>query len=135
LSRLSTSVILRNLFLSAFFTKPLFFKVGLACMKTVADSESAFFNPDKNPILRGTVKRLIYDQFCAGRNEAEVDQTSRDIKELGFSGVVLCYGKEMYAEHAAEATGEVAMAHLKQWKEGNLQTLKMAKEGDWLGIK
>lgn len=107
----------------------------MAFMKLVADSQSAFLNPDKNPILRAIIKPLIYDQFCAGRNEIEVQKTSQGIRDLGFSGSVLVYGIEMYVEHAAKATQEQSRRQLQMWKEGNLQTLRMGKEGDWLGLK
>lgn len=140
LSRLPTSSVLRSLFLGTFFTSPLLFRPGLAVFSKVAHSHSAFLNPDKNPILRAVIRPIIYDQFCAGVNEAEVRETSRAIKQLGFSGVVLCYGKEVqFSEetgfHGYAGKQSALEAEVDEWRQGNLSTLDMTEQGDWLGIK
>jgi proline dehydrogenase len=140
LARLPTSSVIRSLFLSIFFTSPLLFRPGLAIFSTIAHSNSSFLNPDKNPILRAVIRPVIYDQFCAGTNEAEIQNTSHAIKQLGFSGVVLCYGKEVQfsAEsgfHGYAGKTSAIDAEVEEWKEGNLSTLDMTQNGDWLGIK
>jgi hypothetical protein len=95
LARLPTSNILRNLFLGSFFASPLLFKFGFTILQRVATSRSIILNPDKNPLLRAIVKPLIYDQFCAGKDKQEVTETIARIKSIGFSGVILCSGKEI----------------------------------------
>ncbi|ETN39053.1 uncharacterized protein HMPREF1541_05275 [Cyphellophora europaea CBS 101466] len=141
LARLPTSSVLRSLFLSIFFTSPLLFRPGLAVFKAIATSELALLNPDRNPVLRAVIRPLVYDQFCAGRNVAEIKKTSSAIKQLGFSGVVLCYGKEVQldANNKPYGYGEGQMLNLedevKQWQTGYLNTLKMVGPGDWLGVK
>lgn len=140
LARLPTSSLLRSLFLSIFFTRPILFKPGLAVFSTIANSKSNILNPDKNPLLRSTIKPLIYDQFCAGRNVSEIHKTSSNIKALGFSGVVLCYGKEVQLSPDGQPYGyssnSVSMeAEVSEWKDGNLRTLQMLEAGDWLGMK
>lgn len=63
------------------------------------------------------------------------------IKGLGFSGVVLCYGKEVQLDANnrpigyEEGSKPTLSAEIKQWRTGNLSTLDMVREGDWLGIK
>ena len=142
LARLSTSSILRTLLLSTFFTSPLLFKPGFAGFQKIANSSSALLNPDRNPVLRAIIYPLVYKQFCAGRNRAEIEQTSAQIRQLGFAGVVLCYGKEVQvAGHNDTLVGSDASypgtlkVEIDQWKHGNLDTLDMAGQGDWLGIK
>ncbi|OQV04946.1 hypothetical protein CLAIMM_09756 [Cladophialophora immunda] len=140
LARLSTSSILRTLLLSAFFTSPLLFRPGFALFQRIAHSQSAWLNPDRNPFLRAVVHPLVYKQFCAGRNRAEIGKTSSEIRRLGFSGVVLCYGREVQVEGdrfvGHDDKQVVAMdQEIDQWTEGNLATLDMIGEGDWLGIK
>lgn len=141
LSRLPTSSILRSLFLGIFFTSPALFRPGLAVFKAIANSESALLNPDKNPVLRALIKPIVYDQFCAGRNITEIQKTSGTIKGLGFSGVVLCYGKEVQLDANnrpigyGEGNTPTLAAEIEQWRTGNLNTLDMVSEGDWLGIK
>lgn len=140
LARLPVSSIIRSLFLSIFFTSPLLFKPGLAIFSKIAHSNSSFLNPDKNPILRAVIRPVIYDQFCAGTNEKEVHDTSRAIRQLGFSGVVLCYGKEVQFSvdsgfHGYSGKNLPMEVEVQEWKEGNLNTLDMTQKGDWLGIK
>ena len=89
LARLPTSALLRSLFLSLFFTSPLLFRPGLAVFRAIAESPSAKLDPDRNPLLRSTIRPLVYDQFCAGRDAAEIAKTSSLIKQLGFPGIVL----------------------------------------------
>lgn len=140
LSRLKTSSIIRSLFLSVFFSYPFLFRPGFAVMKKVANSQSLLLHPDKNILLRSLLKPFIYDQFCAGTNHIEVQNTVADIKRLGFSGVILCYGKELQVGENAQLLGHreqkaLGAAEIEHWKNGNIQTLSMVGEGDWLGIK
>ena len=140
LARLSTSSILRTLLLSTFFTNPLLFRPGLAVFEKIANSSSAWLNPDRNPLLRSTIYPLVYKQFCAGRNKTEIGQTSSEVRRLGFSGIVLCYGKEIQV-HADKFVGynggqlNTMEAEITQWANGNIETLDMVGAGDWLGIK
>ncbi|KAK6382664.1 proline dehydrogenase [Exophiala oligosperma] len=100
-------------------------------------------NPDKNPLLRMIVYPLVYKQFCAGRDQAEIARTSAEVRRLGFSGVVLCYGKEVQVQGGTndEFLGynrnkvPALDAEVAQWEDGNIETLNMIAEGDWLGIK
>lgn len=91
-----------------------------------------------NYVLRTT----IYNHFCAGENETNVRQTVRGIKDLGFRGVILGYAKEAVVEgndgtslSSAKNQEEVSLRAVETWKWGNLQTLKMIGEGDYLAIK
>ncbi|KAH8672614.1 proline oxidase PrnD [Tricladium varicosporioides] len=141
LARLSTSSILRSLFMSSFFTSSLLFRPGFAIFQKIANSKSIWLNPDRNLLLRAVIRPVVYDQFCAGRNEAEIHKTSSEIKRLGFSGVVLCYGKEVQVYANGELLGydstelKAMDEQIDQWRDGNLKTLDMIGKGDWLGIK
>jgi hypothetical protein len=137
---LSTASILRSLLLSTFFTSPLLFRAGFAVFHKIATSQSPWLNPDRNPLLRTAIYPLVYKQFCAGRNKAEIATTSSNIRQIGFSGVVLCYGREVqidadkFVGYDESQCGTMA-AEIAQWAKGNLETLNMVEQGDWLGIK
>lgn len=128
---------MRNLILGAWFSSPHLFKPGLSIMRAVANSRSALLNPDKNPLVAAVVKPLIYNHFCAGSNKREIDKTKAEAKGIGFSGIILCYGKETGAADidAATAGNEKLIAEVNQWRDGNLETLDMVGDGDWLGMK
>jgi hypothetical protein len=92
-----------------------------------------------NYILRAT----IYNHFCAGVNETEVRKTVREMKGLGFKGVILGYARESVAKidaagsHVEEWKNAQAIADraVDEWKEGNLRTLMMVGKGDYINIK
>ncbi|KAL8848632.1 MAG: hypothetical protein Q9221_006357 [Calogaya cf. arnoldii] len=141
LARLPTSSILRSLLLGSFFSSSFLFISGFALLKKISNSNSKIWNPDKNPILRAIVKPLIFDQFCAGTNRPEIKAKSAQIKALGFSGVMISYGRESQTEQQSlqENTPDLNKARkdqeLEWWRRGNLETLDMISEGDYLGIK
>ena len=141
LARLSTSSILRSLVLGAFFSSPILFKPGFAILRKMTISP-AILNPDKNPLLRAIVKPTIYDHFCAGTTKSEVQKTFSNIRSLGFSGVILCYGKEIELEKSGKArlsssriATETFDEELEMWKQGNLETLDMIGHKDILALK
>lgn len=141
LERLPTLCIWRNLILGAAFTSPTLFKIGFGAMRYVANSRSRLLNPDSNPLLRAMIKPLVYDQFCAGTNQYEIGLTRNQIKRMGFSGVILCYGKEIQVSgagneiHSTGAGNADQNVEIDMWKNGNLETLDMIGEGDWVGMK
>ena len=88
-------------------------------------------------MLRAIVKPFVYDQFCAGRNRLEIQKRILQIKSLGFSGVILCYGKEsqLQKSHQPQVDGfnesrQAFDQELELWKQGNLETLDMISDGD-----
>ncbi|KAL8982846.1 MAG: hypothetical protein Q9205_002765 [Flavoplaca limonia] len=92
-------------------------------------------------VLRAIVRPLIYDQFCAGTNPSETRAKISQIKSLGFSGVILSYGKEGQIQesntgsHTTDPGASCGDQDLELWKRGNLETLDMITAGDYLGIK
>lgn len=144
LSRLSTRTLLRSLFLSSLFTSPALYNAGLKCFSWIANSQSAILNPDKNILLRAVIRPLIYNQFCAGTNKAEVEKTIADMKRMGYAGVIMCYGKEIVLDHSApkaaptsvqDGTHEAADPQIDLWRDGTLITLGMVGAGDYIGVK
>ena len=106
-------------------------------MRAIANSRSAILNPDSNPLIGAIVKSFIYNHFCAGTNKKEIDGTKTEAKRIGFSGIILCYGRETRLADIDSSQGgaERLMAEVAQWRDGNLETLDMIGTGDWLGMK
>ena len=72
----------------------------------------------------------------------EIQTRMSQIKSLGFSGVILCYGKEIQIQKPSQPhVDDFKSLHqsfdqeLEFWKQGNLETLDMLGDGDYLGIK
>ena len=141
--RLPTTSLIRSIILGQVLKTPALFKTGLYLLEKIANSKSVFLNADKNPLIRAVVRSLIYNHFCAGTNRAEVQKTIGGIKDMGFSGVILCYSKEVMAaadpkgNHVVEAASdeETTGRDVQEWCDGILATLDMVGEGDYIGFK
>ena len=75
----------------------------------------------------------------------EVQKTVKGLKNMGYSGVILAYGKEIVLEKgekvetSSKASAVKETSNTKQdvraWKEGTLKTVEMTKEGDFVALK
>ncbi|CAM1504870.1 Fc.00g024610.m01.CDS01 [Cosmosporella sp. VM-42] len=112
-------------------------------MAALANTTSPILNPDKNPLLRFFLKKTFYAQFCAGENPIEVKNTITGLKNIGFTGVILGYAKEVVltsnqAEsltNAGEETEECIRDEIIPWTEGTLETVRLAEPGDFVALK
>jgi hypothetical protein len=114
-------------------------------MVALAHAKSPILNPDKNPILRFFLKKSFYAQFCAGENAVEVRETIRRLKNIGFTGVILGYAKEVVLEgsdardmSAAKLGQETARdieKEINPWRDGTLETVRLAEPGDFVALK
>lgn len=88
-------------------------------------------------MLRAWLKPVLYDHFCAGVNKNEIASTTKQVRKLGFAGVILCYGKEIQLSADNNAIGEQGSreAQFTAWRDGTLETLDMVNENNWIGIK
>lgn len=138
---LPTKSLLRSLLFTSVMSSPLL-DPCLWLMKVVVNSKSALFNPSRNPPLNYLLRSTIYEHFCAGTDDVEVRKTVRDMKNLGFKGVILGYARDVVLDHeesgqaSSESSKNAAYARMvEEWKEGNLRTLSMIGPGDFLAVK
>lgn len=115
-------------------------------MSLLANTTSPLLNPDRNPLLRALIKSTFYAQFCAGETAPEVRATIASLKGIGFSGVILGYAREVVLtkeqERALASSGlegdvadECVRSEVLPWKEGTLETVRLASEGDYVALK
>lgn len=146
LSILPLQTILRSLAVTTLSSSPLLLPPSLATMSLLAHTTSPVLNPDHNPLLRGLIKRTFYAQFCAGETPSEVRATIASLKGLGFSGVILGYAREVVLTEAqtkelascgleGEVAEECVQSEVLPWKEGTLETVRLASEGDYVALK
>ena len=145
LSLLPFPVLLRSYALTAMSTYPLLLSPSLRVLSYVSNSSSALLNPDRNPVIRYILKKTFYAQFCAGETMEEVKRTVKGLKAMGYQGVILGYGREIVLKK--DNTLEACSAPstnveedrnedmVQAWKEGNLKTVEMAEEGDFIALK
>ncbi|KAG6368730.1 hypothetical protein INS49_002944 [Diaporthe citri] len=94
---------------------------------------------DRNPVLRKILKTTFYDQFCAGENPTETKLCAQRLKDLGFEGIILTYGKESLHEDDAKtaaAKQEVGLdPEIGNWKVGIMETIDSVGSGDYIAFK
>lgn len=111
-------------------------------------------NVDRNPILHGILKKTFYEQFCAGENGAETKATIKQLKDMGFRGVIMTYAKETVFDHSTKTeqglgvavlekqqNGEAVdpaltrCANIEAWRKGTIETVEQLEDGDYLAVK
>jgi hypothetical protein len=87
--------------------------------------------------------KTLYAQFCAGESPDQVRALVRDVKELGFAGVILGYAPENVSEDdqgdrigvALEPYSEKGHAELDFWRSGMHSSVDLAGEGGFVAVK
>ncbi|CAI6090792.1 unnamed protein product [Clonostachys chloroleuca] len=117
-------------------------KPCLTFLNAVTRSKSGIINADRNPILNRVLRWTIYNQFCAGSNSTEVSRSMSELRQLGYRGVILGFAKEIVldpSEGAAVAEdvkyGPACYRMIDEWKDANLDTIRMLSPGDFLSVK
>lgn len=116
----------------------------MAVLPLFLDSRWSMLNPDRNHVLGYMLRKTIYEQFCAGETAEEVRERINHLKEMGYSGVILGYAKEVVLDgdevqaletRDVEQHAEASQDEVRQWKEGTMQTVELAEEGDFVALK
>lgn len=113
----------------------------------MAHSKSWLLNPDHNPVLKYMLRKIVYKHFCAGVQQPDVKRCVQGVKNLGFSGVILGYAREVVMDEEAQAaaslgrkynSGEVSPKtayEITSWKDGTLNTVDLAGDGGFVAVK
>ncbi|WAO90168.1 Hypothetical protein NCS54_00758500 [Fusarium falciforme] len=142
LSRLSNKTLLRSLVLTSLMSKNWLMRPSLAVIDAMTKSKSALLNPDRNPVLNRVLRWTIYNHFCAGSTKAQVARSMAELRRLGYQGVILGFAKEVVldpaegAVHSGDAKyGPACYRMIHEWKEANLETIRMLSPNDFLSVK
>lgn len=149
LAAMPTGMLLRSLFIATISSNKFLLIPSLHLLSFFSKpNRSYLFNVDRNPVLKALLKRTLYNQFCAGETELETKACVRQLKDLGFKGVILTYAKEMVFDHKAKSSNhhtsdkfvdaEAAVAKdtdIEAWRVGTLKTVDLISEGDILALK
>ncbi|SMR43464.1 unnamed protein product [Zymoseptoria tritici ST99CH_3D1] len=130
LATLPLSHILRTYLITAMSSSPILLQSSTSILRRMLESKNPLFRLDSNPIMRAVLLETFYKQFCAGTNAAEIAKSTADLRQLGYSGVILEYAKEVLKDAESNELAEIA-----EWKTGMLKSIEMAAPGDLLGLK
>ncbi|KAJ5983849.1 hypothetical protein N7481_005948 [Penicillium waksmanii] len=137
LAKLPFSSVLRSLLVLSVSSSPILLRPCIYTLSHLAHPRSAFWDVSKNPLLNFLVKHTIYKQFNAGENKVEVQESIRNIKNLGCRGVLLGYAREVLVGENQDAARDekAALAEIQMWFDGTMRTVDMAQQGDFVALK
>tara|TARA_R110002003_G_scaffold225_3_gene16559 strand:- start:95 stop:484 length:390 start_codon:yes stop_codon:yes gene_type:complete len=103
-------------------------------LRRMLDSKSWLMSIEKNPVLSQILKKTFYAQFCVGEKKEEVVRNTDFARSvLGYDGILFEYALEVLG--GAEPTAAETAQEIETWRKGMLQSVEMAKEGDFVGLK
>ncbi|KYG42359.1 hypothetical protein M433DRAFT_157990 [Acidomyces richmondensis BFW] len=129
LEKLPLSQILRTYFMTSISSSPILLGASTSILQQMLESNSLFFSIERNPVLRTLLWETFYKQFCAGENATQVQKTCSGLRQQGY-GVILEYALELLKDAEGDESKDVEI-----WKKGMLETVSMAAEGDFVGLK
>lgn len=98
------------------------------------DSKSYLMSIERNPVLSQLLKKTFYAQFCVGEQKDEVVRNTDFARSvLGYNGILFEYALEVLGGQVP--TAEETRKEIDIWRKGMLQSVEMAKEGDFVGLK
>ncbi|KIW00763.1 uncharacterized protein PV09_07744 [Verruconis gallopava] len=133
LALLPTSSVVRTYMITSMSSSPMLLKACFAMLRQMLKSNSIFMNPERNPLLSWVFKQTFYAQFCAGENKREVQSTVDELKHMGYSGTILEYALEVLEGEVP--TPEETTREIETFRKGMLETIEMARPGDFIGLK
>ena len=129
------ATVLRSYFIGRISSSPALLNMCFAILHKMLVTKSYLLSAERNPLLAKILKSTFYVQYCIGENKQEVSQNSIPIrKELGYDGIMLEYALESLGEGGVPTAEETAQ-EIEQWRKGMLDTVELAKEGDFVGLK
>lgn len=136
LSILPTSQIVRTYLITRLSSSPTLLNLTFSILNRLLSSKSALTSIDRNPFINWLLKRTFYAQFCAGENKAEVQRTVARMRNVGYNGVILEYALEWLQEkNKPGPDSPITKKEIATWRKGMLETVEMAREGDFVGLK
>ncbi|PSN65304.1 carbapenem antibiotics biosynthesis protein card [Corynespora cassiicola Philippines] len=134
LARLPTSSVLRSYLITLMSSSPALLALCFGILRRMLESKSYLMNVERNPVLSSLLKSTFYAQFCVGENKNEVVTTTNTLRQLlGYDGIILEYALEVLG--GTTPTAEETAREIEVWRKGMLQSIEMAKDGDFIGLK
>ncbi|KAK2751171.1 proline dehydrogenase [Myotisia sp. PD_48] len=134
LARLPMASLLRSITIQAAMSRPILMNVATTMLRSNLKQLTG------TAMFRYVLDKIFYAQFCAGRTEAQIKQTVRGLRALGYRGAILSYAREVdlsQTPNALESANLESIHQLQvaQWLEGTINTIKYAHRRDMIAIK
>ncbi|KAF2119571.1 carbapenem antibiotics biosynthesis protein card [Lophiotrema nucula] len=134
LSKLPISSVLRSYLIMRMSSSPALLTFCFNVLRRMLDSKSYLTSIERNPVLAKLLKGTFYAQFCAGETASEVKANTMAAKQLlGYDGMILEFALEVLG--GTKPTEAEIKQELEVWKKGMMQSVDVAQEGDFIGLK
>lgn len=114
-------------------SSPVLLTLCFNILRKMLESKSFLMSIDKNPVLESILKKTFYAQFCVGEKKDEVVRNTDFARTLGYGGILFEYALEVLG--GSTPTAEETKQEIEVWRKGMLQSVDMAREGDFVGLK
>jgi hypothetical protein len=111
-------------------SSPTLLSASSSILLRMLKSKAYLVDVDQNPVIRAILRQTFYKQFCAGETRKEVQMAAQQLKDIGYSGVILEYALEVL-----EGAEEDEEAAVETWRKGLLESVEMARPYDFVGLK
>ncbi|KAF4552761.1 Proline dehydrogenase-like protein 2 [Elsinoe fawcettii] len=131
LACLPLSQVLRTYLITSVSSSPTLLAASSKALERLLKSSTWLTDVERNPIINLALRETFYKQFCAGGDKASTRQCMEQLQKIGYHGVILEYALEVLkdAKSADEAKD------VEVWRQGLLDTIDMARPGDFVGLK
>ncbi|THY05185.1 FAD-linked oxidoreductase [Aureobasidium pullulans] len=85
--------------------------------------------------LRWAFRNMLYDNFCIGLRKDEILAKTQELRRIGFTGIVLANAREAQPTADVNIGSVVGDAQCEEWVENNLESVKQAEPGDYVGLR
>lgn len=143
LSRVPLGNVLRSYLLTYAMSTPMLLWPPLALLGRITESKSRVLNPDMNPLMGWLLRHTIYNHFCSGETKTEVLSSADILRTSGVHGIILGHAREIVlkdptgqdVEEKKEIYGQNCFRMVEEWKQSNMETLKLIGKDDFLSVK
>ena len=147
LSALPTGVLARSLFINSISSRPYLLGPAISFMSFLCQPKKYFlFDINRNKVLAGIMRKVVYRHFCAGETGIEVKATLKVLRKMGFHGCIITYAPETVFDYNRNVVHDVGIEkhadtrsdlcpNIENWRKGVLDTIDMLGQGDQLALK
>ncbi|KAB8360612.1 hypothetical protein FH972_024350 [Carpinus fangiana] len=139
MSVLSLTSVMRSYFIMSLSSRPLILAASTNLLRRSLEAKPLWlFDVDRNPLLRWLLRHTFYAQFCTGESPEQNRLCTEQLRQMGYSGVIMEYAKEVLddtGDKIAAESVEEEEANVVAWRDGLLATIRICEKGDFVGLK
>ncbi|KAG8627567.1 hypothetical protein KVT40_005050 [Elsinoe batatas] len=131
LACLPLSQVLRTYLITSVSSSPTLLAASQNVLTRLLSSSTWLTDVERNPLINLALRETFYKQFCAGEDKPSARECMQQLQKIGYHGVILEYALEVLKDAKDADEGK----DVEVWRQGLLETIDMARPGDFVGLK